>query len=183
MDSDSELMRDVCAGRTRALATLFERHHARVYRFCVRMTGDGHASEDLVQDIFMRILIYAKSYRDDMLFVPWLFGIARNACRGHLSRAPRAPADALDVEDLPAELAAHEERAAADERAELVRRALASLPVERREVIVLSRYEFKTYEEIAQALGCSVGAVKVRVHRAMKELRAAYLGLVQEISA
>jgi RNA polymerase sigma factor (sigma-70 family) len=183
VDSDSELMCDVRAGRVRALATLFERHHARVYRFCVRMTGDRQASEDLVQDIFMRILTYAKSYRDDMPFVPWLFGIARNACRGHLGRAPRVPADELDVEDMPAELAAHDDRAAADERAELVRRALSSLPVERREVLVLSRYEFKTYEEIARVLGCSVGAVKVRVHRAMKELRTAYLALVQEISA
>jgi len=55
--------------------------------------------------------------------------------------------------------------------------------VERREVLVLSRYEFKTYEEIARALGCSVGAVKVRAHRAIKQLREIYLDLAEEASA
>ncbi|HET8696072.1 MAG TPA: sigma-70 family RNA polymerase sigma factor [Gammaproteobacteria bacterium] len=61
--------------------------------------------------------------------------------------------------------------------------ALLELPVERREVLVLSRYEFKTYEEIASALGCSVGAVKVRAHRAIKQLREIYLDLAEEASA
>jgi RNA polymerase sigma-70 factor (ECF subfamily) len=54
------------------------------------------------------------------------------------------------------------------------------LPAERREVLVLSRYEFKSYEEIARALGCSVGAVKVRAHRAIKQLREVYLELSRE---
>ena len=58
-----------------------------------------------------------------------------------------------------------------------------ALPLERREVLVLSRYEFKTYEEIARALGCSVGAVKVRAHRAIKQLREIYLDLAEEASA
>jgi RNA polymerase sigma-70 factor (ECF subfamily) len=54
------------------------------------------------------------------------------------------------------------------------------LPLERREVLVLSRYEFKSYEEIAHALGCTVGAVKVRAHRAIKQLREVYMDLAQE---
>jgi RNA polymerase sigma-70 factor (ECF subfamily) len=62
-----------------------------------------------------------------------------------------------------------------------VRRALLALPVERREVLVLSRYEFKTYEEIARALGCSPEAVKVRAHRAMKQLREIYCELAGEV--
>ena len=60
-------------------------------------------------------------------------------------------------------------------QSELVRQALLRLPADRREVLVLSRYEYKTYDEIARVLECSVGAVKVRVHRAMKQLREIYL--------
>jgi RNA polymerase sigma-70 factor (ECF subfamily) len=64
-----------------------------------------------------------------------------------------------------------------------VRQALLKLPTERREVLVLSRFEYKSYDEIAQVLDCSVGAVKVRVHRAMKQLRDIYLDMAGEVSA
>lgn len=174
-------MRQVRGGRTVALATLFERHHTRVYGYCLRMTGNRAAAEDLVQDVFMKMLKYKATFKDDSELVPWMFGIARNACLGHLRRRAldRAPA------------AAHAEQAAEpageelhdDRQSELVRRALLRLPAERREVLVLSRYEYKSYDEIARVLDCSVGAVKVRVHRAMKQLREIYLDLAGEVSA
>jgi RNA polymerase sigma-70 factor (ECF subfamily) len=111
-----------------------------------------------------------------------MFGIARNACLGHLRKAAadHAPATA-DVEDVANDAEVDEPR---DERqADLVRRALLKLPAERREVLVLSRYEYKTYDEIARVLDCSVGAVKVRAHRAMKQLREIYLDMTGEVSA
>lgn len=178
-------MRDVRGGRTGALATLFERHHVRVYRFCVRIIGNRQTAEDLVQDVFMRMLKYRATFRDDVAFAPWMFRIARNACTDHLRRVAREGSPyrpgAVSIEELPA--ADHDAVEAEGDRAELVRRALLSLPLERREVLVLSRYEFKSYEEIAHALGCSVGAVKVRAHRAIKQLREAYLELAGEGSA
>jgi RNA polymerase sigma factor (sigma-70 family) len=179
--TDSELMRQVRAGRTAALATLFERHHARLYRFCLRMTGQRAAAEDLVQETFMKMLKYKATFRDDSELVPWMFGIGRNACLAHLRRTAddRVRIDARQ-HDEPA--AAPDESRDHDEH-ELVRRALLDLPADRREVLVLSRYEFKSYEEIAAVLDCSVGAVKVRVHRAIKELREIYLGLAGEVSA
>ena len=175
-------MREVRSGRTGALATLFERHHARVYRFCVRIIGNRQTAEDLVQDVFMRMLKYRATFRDDVAFGPWMFRIARNACTDHLRRVAREGSPCrpgtVSVEDLPA--VGHDAAEAEEDRAELVRRALLSLPLERREVLVLSRYEFKSYEEIANALGCSVGAVKVRAHRAIKQLREAYVDLAAE---
>lgn len=178
--ADSELMRQVRAGRTAALATLFERHHARLYRYCLRMTGQRAAAEDLVQETFMKMLKYKATFRDDSAFVPWMFGIGRNECLGHLRRAAndRTPSElqALDEPTAPADSAhLHDEH-------ELVRRALMHLPEDRREVLVLSRYEYKSYEEIAQVLDCSVGAVKVRAHRALKELRDIYLRLTGDTS-
>ena len=180
--SDSELMQQVRGGTTAALATLFERHHTRVYGYCLRMTGNRSSAEDLVQDVFMKMLKYKTTFKDDSDLVPWMFGIARNSCLAHLKRRAndRAP-DTIVVEEVAADETQDEPH---DERqSELVRQALLRLPAERREVLVLSRYEYKSYDEIARVLDCSVGAVKVRVHRAMKQLREIYLDMAGEVSA
>jgi RNA polymerase sigma-70 factor (ECF subfamily) len=174
-------MRQVRGGRTVALATLFERHHTRVYRYCLRMTGNRAAAEDLVQDVFMKMLKYKATFKEDSELVPWMFGIARNSCLAHLKHraADQVPAT-VPAEEVPEE--PHDEPH--DQRqTELVRQALLKLPPERREVLVLSRYEYKSYDEIARVLDCSVGAVKVRVHRAMKQLREIYLDMAGEVSA
>ena len=178
--TDSELMRQVRNGRTAALATLFERHHARLYRYCLRMTSQRSAAEDLVQDVFMKMLKYKATFKDDSEFVPWMFGIGRNSCLAHLKRTAhdRVPRDAES--EPPAESV---EEPQDDQRHEIMRRALMRLPAERREVLVLSRYEFKTYEEIARVLDCTVGAVKVRAHRALKQLREIYLDLAGEVAS
>jgi len=180
--NDGELMLEVQAGRTGALATLFERHHARLYGFCLRMTGNRQASEDLVQDVFMRILKYRTSFKAGEAFLPWMFRIGRNACADYLRRAAQEPVAEMGVEDVADEPVAEADPAIAQERATMVRRALLALPVESREVLVLSRYEFKSYEEISRALGCSVGAVKLRAHRAIKRLREIYMDLEREVS-
>jgi RNA polymerase sigma factor (sigma-70 family) len=179
--SDSELMRQVRGGATAALATLFERHHARVYGYCLRMTGNRSTAEDLVQDVFMKMLKYKTTFKDDSDLVPWMFGIARNSCLAHLKRRANDRAPDTAAQEVAAE-EAHDEPH--DERQnELVRQALLRLPAERREVLVLSRYEYRSYDEIARVLDCSVGAVKVRVHRAMKQLREIYLDMAGEVSA
>jgi RNA polymerase sigma factor (sigma-70 family) len=180
--SDSELMRQVRGGLTAALATLFERHHARVYGYCLRMTGNRSTAEDLVQDVFMKMLKYKATFKNDSDLVPWMFGIARNSCLAHLKRRAndRLPAQPADEE---AATDSNDGEPADDRQTELVRRALLRLPAEKREVLVLSRYEYKSYDEIARVLDCSVGAVKVRVHRAMKQLREIYLDMTGEVSA
>ena len=181
--SDSDLMRQVRGGRTVALATLFERHHTRVYGYCLRMTGTRSAAEDLVQDVFMKMLKYKATFKDDSELVPWMFGIARNSCLAHLKRRAH---DHLPATQATEETAADEatlEEPHDERQSELVRQALLRLPAERREVLVLSRFEYKSYDEIAQVLDCSVGAVKVRVHRAMKQLRDIYLDMAGEVSA
>ncbi len=180
--SDSELMRQVRGGRTAALATLFERHHARVYGYCLRMTGNRSAAEDLVQDVFMKMLRYKATFKDDSELVPWMFGIARNSCLAHLKRRANDHLPATQpVEELAADDAHGDQHD--DRESDLVRQALLRLPAERREVLVLSRFEYKSYDEIARVLDCSVGAVKVRVHRAMKQLREIYLDMAGEVSA
>lgn len=178
--SDSGLMRQVRAGRSAALATLFERHHVRLYRFFVSMTGNHQAAEDLVQDVFLRMLKYRKSFRDGHEFVPWMFRIARNACADYLRRGAAPPEHEPYDENHAETLAPAPDDG--DDRVDLIRQALLALPAARREVLVLSRFELNSYDEVAGVLGCSVGAVKVRVHRAMKQLRQVYLQLAEEAS-
>jgi RNA polymerase sigma-70 factor (ECF subfamily) len=145
------------------------------------MTGNRSTAEDLVQDVFMKMLKYKATFKDDSDLVPWMFGIARNSCLAHLKRRANDRAPDTAVEEIAADEAHDEPR---DERqSELVRQALLRLPAERREVLVLSRYEYRSYDEIARVLDCSVGAVKVRVHRAMKQLREIYLDMAGEVSA
>ena len=180
VESDSDLMVQVRQGQVAALGELFERHHAALYRFCLRMTRNRGESEDLVQDVFMRMLKHKDSFNPDAGFSPWMYRIAHNVAVDHIRRrAVRAPQPEEDLEARPAELPLADEQVAEREQAGLVRRALMELPADRREVLLLSRYELKSYEEVAEALGVTVGTVKTRIHRAVKQLREVYLGLLQ----
>ena len=176
-------MVQVREGRVGALGTLFERHHSKLFCFCLRMTGNRAVSEDLVQDIFMRMLKYRKSFNDGRPFTPWMFRLARNACIDHLRRPPSEDSTAFEtMEPESSDITAHD-RLEREDSVGILRRALLELPVDRREVLVLSRFESMNYDDIARLLDCSVGAVKVRVHRAVRQLRQIYLTLTSEAAS
>lgn len=169
--TDELLMRAVQGGELEALGELFERHHRGVFQFLSRTTGDPSLAEDLVQDVFTRILKYRHTYDAGSRFETWLFRIARNARADHFRR-PRPLAlpvdEANEVADAtrgPAELLEQQ----VDVRQ--LQRALAEMADEPRDLLVLARFHHMPYDQIAQMLGIEVGAVKVRVHRAMKQLR------------
>jgi RNA polymerase sigma factor (sigma-70 family) len=171
---DAELMRRVREGELERLAELFERHHRRLYAFFRRLAGERSSAEDLVQEVFVRMLKYRHSFRDDREFTPWMFALARNAGVDHYRSRPRE----LPVDPEAPEPAAREthpvERLERREQGELLGAALARLAPEKRELLVLARFGEMRHEEIGELLGISVGAVKVRVHRALKDLRTAY---------
>jgi RNA polymerase sigma-70 factor (ECF subfamily) len=167
-------------GDVAKLGILFERHHSALFDFLSRTTGDRAAAEDLVQDVFVRILKYRQTYRDQSCFATWMFRIARNSRSDHFRkrRTVEPICDrALDVE-APGPTPAQELEQGRE--ATRLKRALMLLPDDRRELLVLARYQNMSYEHIAALLDIEVGAVKVRVHRAMKELREIFLRLVDE---
>ena len=175
--SDHELMLAVRDGDLPKLGDLFERHHRPLYGFFVHLTGDRIASEDLVQLVFFRILKYRCTYRDEGKFSAWIYHIARRIAADHgreLSRTPSTRADTGEFD--PADLLADEgpdpaERMTRDDDIAILRRSVASLPHEHREVLVMSRFQHIPHKDIATLLNTSTGAVKARVHRAMKLLR------------
>jgi RNA polymerase sigma factor (sigma-70 family) len=178
--TDEALMTAVRSGDLGKLGILFERYHAPLFDFLARMTGDRTAAEDLVQDIFVRILKYRATFRDDGSFETWLFRIARNARADYFRR--RTPGEPLDAEALerPEPSPGPALRLQADRDRARLKRALMLLPEDKRELLVLARYREMKYEQIAEIFGIEVGAVKVRVHRAVRELRQVFLQLRDE---
>jgi RNA polymerase sigma-70 factor (ECF subfamily) len=174
--TDEALMLAVQRGDLAKLAGLFERHHLAVFDFLARMTGSRAIAEDLVQDVFERILKYRATWRGDAPFSAWLFRIARNARADHYRR--RLPTatymDEMDGEDPTP---GPEAQLEGESEAARLQRALLRLREDKRELIVLARYREMKYEAIAELLGVDVGTIKVRVHRALKELRDIFLTL------
>jgi RNA polymerase sigma-70 factor (ECF subfamily) len=180
-ETDENLMLAVREGDVSKLAQLFDRHHRALFDFFVRMTGNRAVAEDLVQDVFFRMLKYRATFRTESRFKAWMFHIARNARFDHYRKhqsedlMPEGGADALpSVSPVPGHELEQEQQTA------ILECALMRLPAEKREVLVLSRYQDMKYEQIAEVMGCEVGAVKVRVHRALKELREVFLKLSTE---
>lgn len=170
-------------GDVSRLALLFERHHRALFNFFLRLTGERQASEDLVQDVFLRILKYHATYRPGSQYRAWMYQLARHAYLDR--RKPATQEVPLDVlaEDTPSRAPAASETLQRDQQAALVRRALARLPEDKREVLVLSRYQGLSYEQVGTLLGIEVGAVKVRVYRAVRALRAILLDVSGESSS
>jgi RNA polymerase sigma factor (sigma-70 family) len=159
-------------GDVERIGVLFDRHHRMLFNFFLRLTANRGLSEDLVQDVFFRMLKYRQTFQAGTSFTSWMYQIARNA---HIDQARKRRLEIVpdgettwdnvaSVEDDP------EERLQNAQEVRLLRRALDRLPLEKREVLVLSRFQNLKYSEIAEVLGCEVGAVKVRVFRAIREL-------------
>jgi RNA polymerase sigma factor (sigma-70 family) len=167
---DEQIMQAVQNGDVGRLEVLFDRHHRGLYHYFLHLTSNAASSEDLVQEVFFRILKYRHTYRIGTAVRPWMYQIGRNALADQAGRnkgqvaLPDSVADLHSPELLPDRQAQNKEEAA------LLKRALSAMPQEKREVIVMSRFSELKYEEIANVLNVEVGTVKVRVHRALREL-------------
>jgi RNA polymerase sigma-70 factor (ECF subfamily) len=168
-DADDDLIARVAQGDPQAFALLFRRRQGEVYRFALHMTGAPAAADDVTQDAFMVVMRTAARYEPGRSGVTaWLCGIARNCARQRLGRErPFQPLEDVDEDAI------EETGRAADPLIDLtraegiaqVRRAVLSLPVRYREVVVLCDLQELSYAEAAEALACAVGTVRSRLHR------------------
>ena len=166
---DEQVMLDVRAGNIGKLEVLFDRHHRALFGYFMHLTSNRAASEDLVQDVFFRILKYRYTYQPETSFRAWMFQVGRNAYMDQAGRRKPEVAMPQDMEFLSPETLPDRQAQNKQETARLYR-ALAALPKEKREVLVMSRFLELKYDEIASILKCEVGTVKVRVYRALREL-------------
>jgi RNA polymerase sigma-70 factor, ECF subfamily len=171
--SDNELLRLMLAGDEDALAQLYRRRQPSVYRFALQMSGSKPIAEDVTQEVFLFLM------RDGQVFDPargsvsaFLLGVARN----HVLRRLRvehllSPLADDHEDDIPAfqnngsDLCPLEDLTRA-ETIETVRKAVLSLPAKYREVVVLCELQDVSYVETAEILGCAIGTVRSRLHRA-----------------
>jgi RNA polymerase sigma-70 factor (ECF subfamily) len=170
--SDHELLRSMLAGDEEALALLYRRRQGGVYRFALQMSGSKGIAEDVTQEVFLFLM------REGQVFDPargsvsaFLFGVARN----HVLRRLRvehalAPLGDEGDDDFPALHASADlcplEDLTRAETIESVRKAVLSLPPKYREVVVLCELQDISYGETAEILGCAIGTVRSRLHRA-----------------
>jgi len=177
MPDDEQVMAQVREGRVEMLAVLFERYHVRLFNFFLRLTADRPLSEDLTQELFLRILKYRHTFRGESKFSTWMYQIARNLHIDQLrSRHPEIPIDDL-FKEKPSTQPCPAQNAETRQEADLLAQALERLPLRKREVLLLSRFQNLKYQEVARLLECSVENVKTLVHRSLKELRRHYLDL------
>lgn len=176
--SDQELMRIVQAGDYSPASEIYDRYSGRIYNFALRFLKHPEAAEDATQEVFVKMMKHANQFNGDAKLSTWLFSITANWCRDYLRKADNK---AKETEDVLVQLPASSEHAPdrnleQRENEQRVRRALATLTAEQREAILLSRYQGLSYAEIAQIAGCSEGAVKTRVFRAMETLKKTLMG-------
>jgi RNA polymerase sigma factor (sigma-70 family) len=176
--TDAELMNRVRGGSMEDLDLLFTRHHRRLYTFCYRLTGSRESAEDVVQDVFLRIIAYRRSFRPGSSFVMWALTIARNAAARRGRRESRLE-QLADENEVPGESRDPIEVLEREIETERLERALASLDEDTRELLLLARFEGRSYADIARHFGVTEGAIKVRVFRALKRLRDGYMSLAR----
>lgn len=171
---DADIMVKVGSGRPDLMEGLYARHGGPLLGFFLRVTGHRPTSEDLVQEVFLRALKYARSFKSGLRFKPWFYQIARNVHLDHLAK--QKPEFDLEghAECLIAEGGCPEQRVLQGEATRSLKEALEKLPPAKRELLLLSRDPDLSYQDLAALYGCSEGAVKVQVHRALKELRNQY---------
>lgn len=183
--SDEELMQQAAAHGPAPLAVLFDRHHRRLLTFFVKLGHGRSGGEDLVQETFLRMLRYATSFRPGAQFVPWMYQVARNAAADAYHARPREEAhdhEALDA--LGAAAPDSPERAhGASELEARLQRALARLPRDKRELVLLSRVHQLGTGDLARLFDCTPATLRVRLHRSLDELRAHFDALEHEAHA
>jgi len=168
--ADEALIGRIARGDRLAMQVLFARHHVRVYRYVLRLLHDEMAAEDVISDVFLDVWRQASRFEARSAVSTWLIAIARFKA---LSMLRRRRDEGLDDETAASieETADDPERALAKlDKGEKLRKCLAALSAEHREIIDLVYYHEKSVEEVAEIVGIPENTVKTRMFYARKKL-------------
>jgi len=168
---DAALVRAAVTGDREAFDVIVERHRRTVYQVCFRFVNNHEDASDLAQDAFVRAWRGLKNFKGQSALSTWLYRIAVNVCLNRLSaKAPiNEPIESDHFEDVRIEGA--QRAMIREERAIAVRKAIANLPAKQRATLILRTYHDMSHQQIADALGSSVGAVKANFFHALANLK------------
>lgn len=167
-------MLKVKAGDIDKLGLLYERYQKMLFGFFWRISGSTDDSEDLVQTVFYLILKNRGQFKGKGKFISWMFQIAHNLWADHYKKMRKTdPRDDMERWELKDDLGVDEQIEKEEELRQL-RKALHALQEDKKEVLILSRIQGLKYREIAEITGTTEGAVKIKVFRAMADLREEY---------
>jgi RNA polymerase sigma factor (sigma-70 family) len=174
--TDEAYMLDVQNGDLSAMAVLFERYQVRMYNYFLRMLSDAAAAEDLTQQLFIRVLQFRMKFKPGNVKA-WLYRMATNLAADHCKLQMKNRGRQLELTEIH-EAHIDAESGFSEGDYKMLDRALLALDAEQRELIVLSKYHGLRYDEIAAIFNLSMPNVKVKIHRAMIQLRKTYFNTV-----
>ena len=172
--SDANLMQRIASGNEDAFVDLYRRTQRGVYRFALHMSGSAEAAEDVTQEVFLALIRHPQSFDPGRgSLSAFLYGIARKKVLRHFeqrNRSVQLPDDSgEDQVRVPLALVSHTDplsELAENETLLSLRRAILALPALYREVVVFCDLQELSYEDTAAIVGCSVGTIRSRLHRA-----------------
>ncbi len=170
---DEIIMQHVRNGNLTEMSVLFERYHVRIYNFFLKLGVKSYISQDLAQNLFYRMIKYRQTYKDGSSVKSWIFQIARNLHIDYRKQQKKSE-DLLIVTDTYPTEVIDEGDGYTSEEYERLENAFSALNDDQKEILVLSRYQGLKYEEISSITHQSVPAIKVAMHRAIKQLRGIY---------
>lgn len=187
--TDARLVACIREGDIEALGELYERHKSLVYRTALAITRDERTSEDVLQEVFLRVYTYAHRIDESLPLEPWLYRVTVNQTYSWMARARRLIHVLRDVWDRRAPLGQWPSSAeiAVEERElwQHLHRAIDALPASHRAVVVLHYLEGLGLQEISEIMAIPEGTVKSRLYHARRRLREALQeerGLVPEVA-
>jgi RNA polymerase sigma-70 factor (ECF subfamily) len=168
VDADQEVIAKVLAGHKDSFAILITRYSDPLYRHALGMTGSPDVAEDILQASFIKAYQHLGEVRGR--FDAWVFRIVANSCKDWLKNIRRTHVS-YDEDDQPSTYSTPEEEMDRNELRTDLQVALARLAPSLREALVMKHVEGRSYEEMALLLETTVGALKMRVHRAREALQ------------
>jgi RNA polymerase sigma factor (sigma-70 family) len=168
-------------GENYKLGLLYERYKKRLFGFFYKMNKDASLSEDLVQNFFIRVLKYKHTFSDESKFITWIFQIARNEMYEEFKKQKKN--QHKDIDEVSYYISNNGN--AADEievleNTSTLKKAMNLLNPEKKELLVLSKFKELKYKEVGEIIGCTEGNARIKVHRALNDLKNIFLTLEKQ---
>jgi RNA polymerase sigma factor (sigma-70 family) len=174
--TDEYLINSIKGGDIEKTAILFDRHHKNIFSYFYRLTKSRIESEDLTQNVFVRLIRFRNSYKPDRHFLPWIFRIAHHVFIDHCNYKTK---EINQLNNYHQAISDELENDNNDDKLTVFYKAFEKLPVDYRELIIMNRYHELTYKQIGESLGMNEKAVKQKAFRALEKLRAECKKLVE----